>query len=155
RGRRVEEQMEVLRLLWTQPIVTFEGKYHRITEAGLNPLPVQRPIPIWIGGMSEGALERTARLADGWFPLGRVDQGVTQKTALLRDATEKAGRPRDGVGIDARIDVRAIPEAEWVQEVEKWRAAGATHLSVNTMGAGLASPRDHIATIRRFKEAVG
>ncbi|HEY7036014.1 MAG TPA: LLM class F420-dependent oxidoreductase [Thermomicrobiales bacterium] len=154
RGRRVEEQMEVLRLLWTQPVVTFEGKYHRITEAGLNPLPVQRPIPIWIGGMAEVALERTARLADGWFPLGRLDEAMSEKIAFLRAATEAAGRPRDAVGIDARIDVRTIPEAEWAQEAEKWRAAGATHLSVNTMGAGLASPRDHIATIRRFKEAV-
>jgi probable F420-dependent oxidoreductase len=155
RGRRVEEQMEVLRLLWTQPVLTFAGKYHRITEAGLNPLPVQRPIPIWIGGMAEVALERTARLADGWFPLGRLDEAMTQKIAFLRAATETAGRPRDAVGIDARIDVRTIPEAEWATEVAKWRAIGATHVSVNTMGAGLASPRDHIATIRRFKELVG
>jgi probable F420-dependent oxidoreductase len=155
RGRRVEEQIAVLRLLWTQPVVTFEGKYHRITAAGLNPLPVQRPIPIWIGGMSETALERTARLADGWFPLGRLDDAMTQKIAFLRAATEAAGRPRDAVGIDARIDIRVIPEADWADEVEKWRAAGATHVSVNTMGAGLASPRDHIEVIRRFKAAVG
>ncbi|MEA2529792.1 MAG: hypothetical protein QOG89_1436 [Thermomicrobiales bacterium] len=155
RGKRVEEQMEVLRLLWTQPVVTFEGKYHRITEAGLNPLPVQRPIPIWIGGMADVALERTGRLADGWFPLGRLDDAMRERIERLRGYTEAAGRPRDAVGIDARVDIRAIPEAEWAEEVERWRTAGATHVSVNTMGAGLATPRDHIATIRRFKEAVG
>jgi len=155
RGRQVEEQMEVLRLLWTQPVVTFEGNYHRITEAGLNPLPVQRPIPIWIGGTADVALERTGRLADGWFPLGRLDDAMREKIERLRGYTEAAGRPRDAVGIDARIDIRTIPEAEWASEVEAWRAAGATHLSVNTMGAGLASPRDHIETIRRFKAAVG
>ncbi|MEA2593948.1 MAG: hypothetical protein QOF01_417 [Thermomicrobiales bacterium] len=155
RGKRVEEQMEVLRLLWTQPVVTFEGKYHRITEAGLNPLPVQRPIPIWIGGMADVALERTGRLADGWFPLGRLDDAMRERIERLRGYTEATGRPRDAVGIDARVDIRAIPEAEWAEEVERWRTAGATHVSVNTMGAGLASPRDHIATIRRFKEAVG
>jgi len=155
RGRRVEEQMEVLRLLWTTPVLTFEGKYHRITEAGLNPMPVQRPIPIWIGGMADVALERTGRLADGWFPLGRLDDAMREKLDRLRAHTEAAGRPLDAVGIDARVDVRTIPEAEWATEVEQWRAAGATHLSVNTMGAGLASPRDHIETIRRFKEAVG
>jgi probable F420-dependent oxidoreductase len=155
RGRRVEEQMEVLRLLWTQPVVTFAGKYHRITEAGLNPLPVQRPIPIWIGGTADVALERTGRLADGWFPLGRLDDAMREKIEHLRGYTEAAGRPRDEVGIDARIDIRVIPESEWASEVEAWRAAGATHVSVNTMGAGLASPRDHIETIRRFKAAVG
>jgi probable F420-dependent oxidoreductase len=155
RGRRVEEQMEVLRLLWTQPVVTFEGEYHRITEAGLNPLPVQRPIPIWIGGTADVALERTGRLADGWFPLGRLDDAMREKIARLRGYTEAAGRSPDAVGIDARIDIRTIPEAEWATEVEAWRTAGATHLSVNTMGAGLASPRDHIAAIRRFKAAVG
>jgi probable F420-dependent oxidoreductase len=155
RGRRVEEQMEVLRLLWTEPIVTFAGKYHRITEAGLNPLPVQRPIPIWIGGMADVALERTGRLADGWFPLGRLDDAMREKIDRLRGYTEAAGRPLDAVGIDARVDVRAIPEGEWAAEVERWQAVGATHLSVNTMGAGLASPRDHIETIRRFKEVVG
>jgi probable F420-dependent oxidoreductase len=155
RGKRVEEQMEVLRLLWTQPVVTFEGRYHRITEAGLNPLPVQRPIPIWIGGMADVALERTGRLADGWFPLGRLDDAMRERIERLRGYTEAAGRPRDAVGIDARVDIRGIPEAEWAEEIERWRVTGATHVSVNTMGAGLASPRDHIATIRRFKAAVG
>jgi probable F420-dependent oxidoreductase len=155
RGRRVEEQMEVLRLLWTTPVLTFEGRYHRITEAGLNPMPVQRPIPIWIGGMADIAIERTGRLADGWFPLGRLDDTMREKIDRLRECTAAAGRPLDAVGIDARVDVRAVPEAEWAAEVEKWREVGATHLSVNTMGAGLASPRDHIETIRRFKEVVG
>jgi probable F420-dependent oxidoreductase len=155
RGRRVEEQMEVMRLLWTTPVLTFEGKYHRITEAGLNPMPVQRPIPIWIGGMSDVAIERTGRLADGWFPLGQLDDAMREKLDRLRGVVEAAGRPLDAVGIDARVDVKAVPEGEWAVEVEKWREAGATHLSVNTMGAGLASPRDHIETIRRFKEEVG
>jgi alkanesulfonate monooxygenase SsuD/methylene tetrahydromethanopterin reductase-like flavin-dependent oxidoreductase (luciferase family) len=144
-----------LRLLWTTPVLTFEGNYHRITEAGLNPMPVQRPIPIWIGGMADVALERTGRLADGWFPLGRLDDAMREKIDRLRGYTEAAGRPLDAVGIDARVDVRAVPEGEWGAEVEKWREAGATHLSVNTMGAGLASPRDHIETIRRFKAEVG
>jgi hypothetical protein len=80
---------------------------------------------------------------------------MRERIERLRGYTEAAGRPRDAVGIDARVDIRAIPEAEWAEEVERWRTAGATHVSVNTMGAGLASPRDHIATIRRFKEAVG
>jgi probable F420-dependent oxidoreductase len=155
RGKRVEEQIEVLRLLWTQRLVTFEGRYHRITEAGLNPLPVQQPIPIWIGATADVGLERIGRLADGWFPQGRIDEAMIERLDRVRDYTVAAGRPRDAVGIDARLELRTVPETEWIDEVAKWRAAGATHLSINTMGAGLASPHDHIAVIRRFKEAIG
>src|SRR5579883_498792 len=71
RGRRVEEQVEVLRKLWTEPLVTFRGKDHVISNAGLNPMPIQRPIPIWFGGAAEPALRRAARLADGWMPASR------------------------------------------------------------------------------------
>lgn len=155
RGKRVEEQIEVLRLLWTQRLATFEGRYHRITEAGLNPLPIQQPIPIWIGATADAGLERIGRLADGWFPLGRIDETVMARLERVRDYSVAAGRPRDAVGIDARLDLRSVPEAEWIDEVAKWRAAGATHLSIGTMGAGLATPQDHIAVIRRFREAVG
>jgi probable F420-dependent oxidoreductase len=68
RGRRIEEQIDLLRLLWTQERVSFEGKWHTIPDAGINPLPVQRPIPIWIGGSAEAVIERTGRMADGWLP---------------------------------------------------------------------------------------
>ena len=154
RARRFEEQIEVLRLLWTHPVVTFEGKYHRITEAGINPLPVQRPIPIWMGGMAEPVLKRVARLADGWLPLGRINDEQRGRITRLRQYVVEAGRPENAVGIDARLDLRAVPETEWREEVAWWREAGATHLSVNTMGAGLATPRDHIVAIERFMRAV-
>ncbi len=154
RARRFEEQIEVMRLLWTQPVVTFEGAYHRITEAGINPLPVQRPIPIWMGGMAEPVLKRVARLADGWMPLGRLTDEQRGRIERLRQYVAEAGRPADAVGIDARLDLRTVPEAEWQDEVARWREAGVTHLSVNTMGAGLATPRDHIVAIERFMRVV-
>jgi probable F420-dependent oxidoreductase len=149
RGRRVEEQIEVMRRLWTEPVITFQGQYHRITEAGLNPLPIQRPIPIWIGGTADVAIERTARMADGWIPLGRCTPENLERIAKLRDLTEAAGRDRHAVGIDARVDMRAVPEAEWGEEISRWREAGATHLSVNTMNQGY-STQEHIAAIERF-----
>lgn len=154
RARRFEEQIAVMRLLWTQPVVTFHGKFHHITEAGLNPLPVQRPIPIWIGGMAEPVLRRVARLGDGWLPQGRITDEQRDRIERLRHYIAEAGRSPDAVGIDARLDLRAVPEEEWRDEVERWREAGATHLSVNTMGAGLATPRDHIRAIERFMQAV-
>lgn len=154
RARRFEEQIEVMRLLWTRPVVTFEGAYHRITEAGINPLPVQRPIPIWMGGMAEPVLKRVARLADGWMPLGRINDEQRGRIERLRQYVAEAGRPPEAVGIDARLDLRTVPEPEWREEVARWQEAGATHLSVNTMGVGLATPRDHIAAIERFMRVV-
>jgi probable F420-dependent oxidoreductase len=150
RGKRIEEQIALLRRLWTEPVFTYRGEHHTVTEAGLNPLPIQRPIPIWIGGTADVVLERCGRLGDGWFPLGRVSPEVEAQIERLREHTAAAGRPVDAVGIDARIDMRSTPEAEWGIEIERWRAAGATHLSINTMYQGY-SPAEHIAAIARFK----
>src|SRR5579859_7529920 len=92
RGRAIEEQIEVLRLLWSQPIVSYHGQFHTITEAGLNPLPVRRSIPIWTGGRAEVLLRRTARLADGWFPLGPPDDQMQQTIERLHRYMQEAGR---------------------------------------------------------------
>jgi probable F420-dependent oxidoreductase len=152
RGRRVEEQIELLRKLWSDPVITFDGTYHKVTEAGLNPLPIQRPIPIWIGGTADVVLERAGRVGDGWFPLGRATPENKARIDTVRDYAEAAGRPRDAVGIDARIDMRTVPEAEWGEEIARWRELGATHLSINTMYQDF-STKEHIAAIERFKRA--
>ncbi len=155
RGRRIEEQVDVLRLLWTQPVITFHGRYHHVSEAGINPLPVQRPIPLWMGGGEERVLQRIGRMADGWFPRERPDAGMAERIERLRSYAEAAGRPRDAVAIEGRLSIKDVPEGEWRAEVRRWRDLGATHLGINTMGAGLAAPQDHIDTICRFMEAVG
>jgi probable F420-dependent oxidoreductase len=155
RGARIEEQIEVMRLLWTQEVVSYDGEYHRIDEAGINPLPVQRPIPIWMGARADVGLRRTARVADGWFPLGPPDEGMREAVKRLRDYVEEAGRDPESVGIEARLDVGRVPPEEWMPQTEAWRSLGATHISVNTMNAGLRSPQEHVETIRRYKEALG
>ncbi len=154
RGARIEEQIEVMRLLWTREVVSYEGKYHRIEEAGINPLPTQRPIPVWMGARADVGLRRTARVAEGWFPLGPPDEKVRGSLERLRTYVEEAGRDPESVGIEARLDVARVPPQEWLPQTEAWRSLGATHISVNTMNAGLASPEDHIETIRRYKEAL-
>jgi probable F420-dependent oxidoreductase len=153
RGRRIEEQVEVLRALWTQPVVNFHGKYHHITAAGINPLPVQRPIPIWMGGMSEPVLKRIARLADGWFPQFQPGDEARAILERLRGYIRAAGRPIEAVGIEGRVSVGQVPEERWAQVAGAWRDLGATHLSVNTMNAGFTSPQQHIDAVRRFLEA--
>ena len=155
RGARIEEQIEVMRLLWTREVVSFEGKYHRIDEAGINPLPVQRPIPVWMGARADVGLRRTARMADGWFPLGLPDERMREAVKRLRGYAEEAGRDQESVGIEARLDVGRVPPEEWIAQTEAWRSLGATHISVNTMNAGLGSPQEHVETIRRYKEALG
>jgi probable F420-dependent oxidoreductase len=155
RGARIEEQIEVMRLLWTDEVVSYEGKYHRIDEAGINPLPVQRPIPVWMGARADVGLRRTARVADGWFPLGPLDDKMREAIKRLRGYVEEAGRTPESVGIEARLDVGKVPQEDWIAQTEAWRLLGATHISINTMNAGLRSPQEHVETIARYKEAVG
>ena len=154
RGRRSEEQVDLLRQLWTQELISFAGKWHKITDAGLNPLPIQRPIPIWFGGTDDRALRRLARLGDGWFPLLGPDHQCRELIEKLRTYIRDAGRDPDRMGIEGRIAIgRAEPE-QWVKEIQAWKALGATHLTVNTMKAGFERAADHIEAIRRFRAVI-
>jgi len=150
RGRRVEEQVEVLRLLWTRPTLTFDGRWHKITDAGLNPLPVQRPIPIWFGGGDERALRRLARLGDGWFPLLDPDEKCRAMIDKIRQFASEAGREPGTIGIEGRISYGRGDPSAWQRDLASWQNLGATHVSFNTMKAGLNSPSAHIEAIRRF-----
>jgi probable F420-dependent oxidoreductase len=155
RGRAVEEQIEVLRLLWSQEVVSCKGKYHTIVEAGLNPLPVRRSIPIWIGGTSDVVLRRIARIGDGWFPQGKPDDTMRATLERLRGYVREAGRPIASVGIEARLSMSEGTLDDLVSWTEAWRNLGATHITINTMGVGYTSPSEHITAIRRYKEAIG
>ena len=155
RGRRIEEQIAVMRTLWTTELVTFAGTDHRISDAGLNPLPVQRPIPVWMGGESEVVQKRTARLADGWMPHlapgPKGQAGVDRMLALVREA----GRDPAHFGIEGRITLARVPREQWRKELDAWRAMRAvTHLSINTMGLGLEKPDQHVALLRDIREMV-
>lgn len=154
RGRVVEEQIEVMRLLWSQEVISYKGRYHTITEAGLNPLPARRSIPVWLGGSSDILLRRAARLGDGWFPQGYPDEQMGETLAHLRDYTREAGRDPASLGIEARLTIRDTGLDEWMRQTEAWQKLGATHISINTMGAGFTSPGEHIEAIRRYKEAL-
>ncbi len=157
RGKRCEEQMAVLRALWTQEIVSFDGRWHTITAAGLNPLPVQRPIPLWIGGRAEAVIERTGRLADGWLPPVFLQAGdeAAEAFARLRGYAREAGRDPAAIGIEARVALsRATPE-ECARQTAQWQRLGVSHVSINTMDAGFRSVGDHVEAIRRYREALG
>ena len=153
RGRRCAEQIALMRALWTQEVVNFEGRYHRVTHAGINPLPVQRPIPVWMGGDADAAVRRVAQTADGWFPMFRPDQRGQERIGLMREYAKEAGRDPLSIGIEGWISFAAPGGPDgWQKAAEAWAEAGATHLSLNTMNAGLATPDQHIDAIRRFEE---
>ena len=155
RGRRVEEQIEVLRKLWTQPLVTHSSAHHKIDNAGINPLPIQRPIPIWFGGAADPVLKRAARLGEGWMPAGRPpDDRAKAYIEQLHRYLEEAGRDRTSFGIDPWISIGGVNNEEWRRRVEAWRTLGASHVAVDTMRAGFTSPQAHINAIRSFREVL-
>jgi probable F420-dependent oxidoreductase len=154
RGRRSEEQIELLRRLWTEPSLTFEGKHERVTGAGISPLPVQRPIPVWIGGSSPRAYERIGRLADGWFPQMSPGPELDEARGIIDAAARDAGRDPAALGLDGRVTYTGDPDAV-VAAIGDWRAAGATHVSVNTMGAGLSSADAHLKVLGEIASAAG
>jgi probable F420-dependent oxidoreductase len=152
RGKRIEEQVALLRRLWTEPLVDFKGQWHTILDAGINPLPVQRPIPIWFGGHAEPVLRRIARLGDGWM-LNYHDPAEARPTLdLLGRFLEEAGRSRSQIGIEPRLSYGVGDPKTWETLMVGWQAEGATHLSFNTMGSGFKTPQEHIQAIRKFAE---
>jgi probable F420-dependent oxidoreductase len=155
RGRRVTEQIGLLRALWTEPSVTFEGTFDRITGAGLAPLPVQRPIPIWIGGMSDPAYRRIGQLADGWFPQVPPGSHLDHALGLIGAAADEAGRDPATIGMEGRVAWDPSDPERVARQVERWRQAGASHVTVNTMGTGQAGVDDHIKALKQTAAACG
>jgi probable F420-dependent oxidoreductase len=155
RGARSEEQIALLRQLWAEPVVSFKGRWHTIDHAGINPLPPRRSIPIWIGGYSEATLQRVGAMGDGWFPWRAPNEDMRAQIGRLHDYARAAGRDPAAIGLEPQLTVGRLPEQEWEGYVSGWQQLGATHLCVNTMGAGLRSLDEHIATLRTVKERLG
>lgn len=153
RGKRSAEQIALLRRLWTEQSVTFDGEFDKITGAGLAPLPVQRPIPVWIGAASPPGYKRAGRLADGWFPMMGPGPALDEARTVVERAAVAAGRDPASIGMEGRVDWRGDVDAV-IERLKQWAEAGATHVSVNTMGAGLKTVDDHLAALSRAAESL-
>ena len=139
RGKRCDEQIAILRRLWTEEAVHFEGRWDRLDGERINPLPVQQPIPIWIGGAREpgaAVLRRIGGLADGWFALMAPEAYGPVREAVSAEA-EAAGRDAEGIGSESAVQIVGKTESEWLAEVEAWRETGVTHVCLRTLGVGL------------------
>ena len=162
RGQRYAEQIKLLREFWPQEVVEFEGHYHKVDHAGVNPQPVQRPIPIWMGAgaranpvPTDRVLRRVARLADGWFPQMQPTNDARSTVERLKKFADEAGRDAAEIGMEPRINLGDGDPEFWQEQARVWEDMGATHISVNTMRSGLDSPQDHINAIQQFKEVIG
>jgi probable F420-dependent oxidoreductase len=155
RGKRVREQVELLRRFWTEQSVTHHGTYEKVTGAGLSPLPVQRPIPIWFGAQSEPAYRRAGALGDGWFPQVPPGPKLDEARAIVEASAAEAGRDPRSLGMEGRVSWGEQGAEKLADHAGRWRDAGASHLSVNTMGAGLGSVDGHLAALESAAGALG
>jgi probable F420-dependent oxidoreductase len=154
RGARLTEQVGLLRKLWADPVISYDGTFDHVAEAGLNPLP-GRAIPIWFGGGADAVLRRTGRIGDGWMPQSAPDDNARRQLALIRQSAEAAGRDPADIGIEARLTLGAVPEQDWRAFADGWRDLGATHLCVNTMNLGLSRPDEHAKVLREVLPKLG
>ena len=160
RGRRLDEQIAVLRALWTEPNVRFSGRWHQLDGVGINPLPAQRPIPLWLAGYDERALRRTARLADGWFPQsppgfppGSGPAVVGETVERLRGYLREEGRDPATFRLNGTLRTDGRTPDQWRATLAGWRGLGATHVTLNTSMAGPTLDR-HLDVLRRFQAEV-
>jgi probable F420-dependent oxidoreductase len=154
RGRRQEEQVDLLRRLWAEDSLTYAGTYHTVDRASINPRP-SRTIPILFGGSAPAVLERTARLGDGWLPLGSPNDSSRERIETIRRHREAAGRSMEGFAIQAQAQFAGGDPDKWRTHAERWRDLGATHLAVATHNAGPTDVDGHLARIAAYRDALG
>jgi probable F420-dependent oxidoreductase len=153
RARRFEEQIDLMRQLWTERVVTFNGQFDNVKAAGLNPRPVQQPIPIWIGARAEAAIKRATRIADGFLPLQPIDGSWQVTMDKIHGWLDEAGRDPASFGIEGRLDAATGTPDDWRKVIDMWRGFGASHLSVSTSGVG-SGPQAHIDRLRQVRDVL-
>jgi probable F420-dependent oxidoreductase len=156
RARRFEEQIDLMRKLWTETSMSYQGQYHTINTAAICPLPKQRPIPIWIGASAEAAVKRATRIADGFIPLSPLagTSGWDETMEKIHGWLGEHGREPSSFGIEARISAGTGTPDDWRQTLETWKRLGASHLGVGTSGGGLVGADAHIARLREVRKTL-
>lgn len=154
RGKRQAEQIELMNELWTKPLVTFDGAYHKVSDAGINPLPVQRPLPVWFGGSADAALRRMARLGAGWLPARQTPESAQPTLDKIRGYLEEAGRDPADFGLDPWLANSVTKRTEWKSLAKEWQQAGATHLGIESMRCGYTIEQ-HLEIAKQFMDEVG
>ncbi|HSH01809.1 MAG TPA: LLM class F420-dependent oxidoreductase [Anaerolineae bacterium] len=154
RGRRVEEQIDLLKKLWCHELIQYKGEWHQIDDMGLNPLPQQQPIPIWLGGHADAVLRRVAKMGDGWLPNYRTAAEAAPSLGKLEAYLAAEGRGLEEIGIEPRLLYGEPDIMRWTTLLTDWQAVGASHMTLNTMRAGLNTPQAHINALKIFADAI-
>lgn len=155
RGKRSEEQIEVMRALWSNRAVDYKGQWHSIPDAGIAPLPIQRPIPVWLGGgANELVMRRIARIADGWMPQWQPNDETLADLEKVHSWAKEYGRDPSDVGLDGRLPLSIENINSWAESTKAWEDAGATHMSIVTMSDGLRGADAHIKRLEEFRAVV-
>ncbi len=157
RARRFEEQIEVMRRLWTEEAVTFNGDFHQIDDMGINPKPIQQPIPIWIGAFEENAVRRAVRLGDGYSLNPRAEPNDETRRLLERVSQWQAefGRDSETYGLNATIHHWERGEAAWEADLRGWQELGVSHASFRTIDSDLPDPKSHLTELEKFAKLAG
>jgi len=154
RGRRLAEQVEVMRSLWSNELTTFRGEWHTLSDVGLNPMPVQRPIPVWVGAFQAPAVRRAARIGDGWIMNPRMrPEDLARDIATFRGAAEGAGRDPAALGLEATVWAHEGGAEDWRRRIEQWRQHGVSHITFRTMQSGLDADA-HVGKLEDFAPAM-
>lgn len=153
RAKRIEEQITVLRKLWSEPFVSFEGNYHSMENIGIYPRPVQEPIPIWIGGYADSVLRRIAKMGDGWMMNGETPATAQDKIAQLHDYIKETGRKPEDVGINI-VGVEIGEEQDWKKLISDWAELGVSYFDVSTWKSDFTTWEQHLNALIKFKEAI-
>jgi probable F420-dependent oxidoreductase len=153
RGRRQEEQVDVMRKLWSEDSLDYTGEYHRIDKASINPRP-SKTIPIWFGGSAPALLDRVARLGDGWIPLMGANDKAKACIDTIKQTRKAAGLSFDNFGIQAQAQYAGGSPERWRKHAEAWRGMGCTHLAVATHNAGPTNVDGHLARIGEYQQAL-
>jgi probable F420-dependent oxidoreductase len=162
RGKVFNDQIEVLRALWTQRTVTLKSAYHTITDAGIHPLPLQRPIPLWFGGGNKApanlphsaidkVLRRIARLGDGWLPPFGPGEEAVEGVERFRALCREYGRDPNAIGIEGIVKAHGTARDQWADDVAAWRKLGASHVGLNTIHDGLTGVEAHLRRLEEFR----
>lgn len=162
RGRRSEEQVQVMQALWASDYTTFKGKYHTIDDAGINPRPASGRVPVWFGGHAEQTLQRTAKWGDGWMPLAYpADETALAAFDKLAGLVKAEGRDPASVGLEVWLSLGNDDPEAWRRDFQFWKKAGVSHLVAHTTYASGHHKRiagrtvaDHLAAVTKFKDAV-
>ena len=153
RGRRQEEQVELMRRLWSEEVVDFDGEFHKVTAAGIAPRPTE-PIEVWFGGHAEPQLRRCARIGDGWFPVTPPTPEAAEQMQRIHGYLREAGRDPSAFGVEPQAQFRGGNPDLWRSHLNRWQEIGATHIAIATMNANLQTTDDHINAITQYHQSI-